>query len=71
MIAIKFETHTDAFNEGVLENEVRRILNDIADQIEAGDSGKQITDVNGNRIGQWEFAPEYTNCHSKRLGKWY
>ena len=53
MVLIKFETDNDAFKEGSIE--VARLLREIADRIENGDTARAIIDLNGNRIGQWEY----------------
>ena len=37
--------------------ELPRILEEIARQLRLGNTGKQIADSNGNRVGQWVIDP--------------
>lgn len=50
---IEFETSEDAFYEYGAE-EVRRILESIADKVEYGYTSGTIMDINGNKIGWWK-----------------
>lgn len=50
---IEFETSEDAFVEYGAE-EVRRILESIADKVEYGYTSGVIMDINGNKIGWWK-----------------
>jgi len=56
MVIIKFDTASAAFDEDA-SLEITRILSNISDQIHTGNTARQIVDVNGNKIGQWEFTP--------------
>lgn len=51
---IQFTTSGAAF-EDYGDNEVRRILEGIADKVEHGYSDGSIMDINGNKIGFWEI----------------
>lgn len=37
--------------------EIARLLRELADKVEAGATGGIVSDVNGNRIGNWGFDP--------------
>lgn len=50
---IEFETSEDAFYEYGAE-EVKRILESIADKVEYGYTSSIIMDINGNKIGWWK-----------------
>lgn len=58
MLKIKFETENDAFQDTPAEMaaEVRRILEQICDDIEAGETRDAIMDANGNTVGDWRLA---------------
>ena len=62
MVIVQFNTDNDNFN-GESTEEIARILRKIATDIENGDTAKGIMDINGNRIGQWEFN---TNFNTNR-----
>ena len=51
MVVIKFDTSNASFGEGNLENEIVRILGEIAEQVQEGNKCRSIRDINGNRIG--------------------
>lgn len=53
MVKIQFETDSDAFID--FDNEVVRILHEIADKIKFGSQEKGgIYDANGEKIGTWK-----------------
>jgi hypothetical protein len=47
-ITITISTNNDAFRDGNMENEVSRILHDLA---ERSLMTKSILDINGNKVG--------------------
>jgi hypothetical protein len=49
---IKINTENDAFQGGNGRAEIARILRELADKIEAGESPRTILDVNGNTVGR-------------------
>lgn len=51
---IEFRTTTDAFDQ-FADKEVRRILENIADEIERGFSENRILDLNGVIIGHYKL----------------
>lgn len=53
MFKLSFKTGNVAFEDGNKEQEIARILEEIANKILNGyDSGK-VMDINGNSIGSW------------------
>lgn len=50
---VDFRTASDAFQDGMLADETRRILTAIADRIEEGEVAGLVYDINGNRVGTW------------------
>ncbi len=51
---IEFSTDNDAFEE-YGDKEIRRILEEIADQVERGYGYGPIIDINGNHVGEWSL----------------
>lgn len=51
---IKFTTDNDAFKENP-QDEVIRILQDVATRISEGKIDGYIYDVNGNKVGYWLY----------------
>ena len=51
---INFNLDNDMFREN-LDSEVLLILEDIVSSIKAGLVCGVVHDINGNKIGQWEF----------------
>ena len=49
---IRIETGNDAFDQ-VEQSEVARILREVADKVEQGNSSGGILDANGNKVGQF------------------
>ena len=54
MFELKFKTNNAAF-EDYAEQEVSRILKEIANKIENGLTGGKVRDINGNTIGEWDL----------------
>ncbi len=54
MFALTIETSNDAFTEDA-SIEVARILREIADRIERGQTEIIVRDINGNRAGKAEL----------------
>lgn len=51
MIRIKIKTENAAFQDGNKRCEVARILRNLADKIESGESPSKLLDINGNCVG--------------------
>jgi len=51
---LKFETANEAFT--FPEDEVARILREVAKQAERGETSGRVRDHNGNRVGFWQLA---------------
>jgi hypothetical protein len=58
MLAIKFKTENEAFRDNETEETVR-ILRDIAKKIESGRVDGAVMDLNGNKIGTWDYCEEF------------
>jgi hypothetical protein len=56
MVIVKFNTNGAAFDE--TSDEIARIFRKIADDVENGATAKAIMDMNGNKVGQWEYDPD-------------
>ena len=56
MFRIEFDTNNSAFECG--ENEIRRILDNIATKIDDGRKEGLVMDINGNQIGYWVYNEE-------------
>lgn len=54
MLTISFRTDNAAFDPHP-SAEVARILHDVAERIDAGQTDGPAIDANGNRVGQWEM----------------
>lgn len=61
MFTLKFKTSNAAFseaedaaNDGAREQEIARILREIAVCIEQGHTSGAARDYNGNKVGTWE-----------------
>jgi hypothetical protein len=54
---IKFETDNAAFGDGNFEQEVARILKDVATKISNGSQDGDVYDVNGNKVGYFYAEP--------------
>lgn len=52
---INFSTDNAAFDEYGVYEEVKRILDNIADDIRIGCDCGSIMDINGNKIGSWSL----------------
>jgi len=57
MIRIEIATSNDAFVES-FGDETARILQEIADLVSSGRHAGSVQDINGNRVGKWEAAPD-------------
>lgn len=57
MFTIKFETNNDAFADDP-QTEICRILGVIQKSLMNNGSGGHVKDVNGNKIGQWDYTPD-------------
>ena len=55
MFKMKFQTENAAFEN---DQEVVRILKEVAEKIKNGASGGKIRDINGNTVGSWEVIDE-------------
>ena len=55
MLKIEIETGGAAFGEDFYEAsyEIRRILEEIAEEMDAGRKRGVIMDINGNKVGRW------------------
>ena len=53
-VTIKFKTANASFDGSDKPLEISRILREIADQIEFGETERSIHDLNGNRIGSFK-----------------
>ena len=53
MFKLEFRTGNAAFSHGDGPYEVKRILLDVAKQVESGRTSGKIMDVNGNCIGEF------------------
>jgi hypothetical protein len=59
MFQMRFDTENSAFEEAGRESETARILREIADRIERGESTglfQNVKDVNGNVIGTFKLS---------------
>ena len=54
MMKIKFETTNSTFDD-YGDNEIVRILANIAEKVQRGMETDIIIDINGNKIGEWEL----------------
>lgn len=54
-LLIDMQCNNDAFRyfDDFDSDEVSRILRKLADQVDGGETGGVIHDVNGNRVGNW------------------
>ena len=55
MFSLKLKTDNAAFSDGNKSYEISRILREIADKIEDGNTEGSIRDINGNRIGEFKI----------------
>lgn len=55
MFKLQFDTSNDSFQFGNQSAEIKRILREIINLVEAGDEAGKIFDENGNKIGEWGF----------------
>ena len=56
--AFRDDSRTDRKGNAVLDPEgaeVRRILKDMARELEAGYDSGNVMDVNGNKVGAWKY----------------
>lgn len=53
MFTLKIDTENDAFQDGNLELEVVRILQEVVKKIENGKDYATLIDVNGNKVGDF------------------
>jgi len=58
MITITFNTRNDAFQAGGLNAEVARLLRELAEKIEQGDTPTQLRTANGDTVGLVEYLEE-------------
>ena len=56
-LSLDLNSSNAAFEESG-EFEVARILRDVADKIERGESDGRLRDVNGNNVGSWFLETE-------------
>lgn len=54
MFKLEFRTGNAAF-EDCAEQEISRILKEIANKVEDGSTGGKVKDINGNTIGEWDL----------------
>ena len=55
---LEINTDNDAFQDGYLEEEIARILRELASRIEKyGACNKTLFDINGNNVGDWSELP--------------
>ena len=52
---IKFSTGNAAFDECGLYTEIKRILDNISEDIRLGCDCGSIMDINGNKVGEWSL----------------
>ena len=57
MLSIKFSTTNEAF-QGDETGETVRTLREIARKMERGTEAGPVMDLNGNKIGAWEYCSE-------------
>ena len=55
MFNIEFETKNAAFQDDNFTHEVKRILDEIADDVAEGITEGSILDINGDVVGQWSW----------------
>lgn len=55
MMKIEFQTDNAAFDDGNDVAEISRILDKIRDSVLEGHESGLIHDLNGNRIGGWNY----------------
>lgn len=53
-IKIEIKTDNAAFQDGMREGEINRILSEVCDKIVAGQVDGVCIDFNGNNVGKWE-----------------
>ena len=53
MITIEISTSNAAFDGDNKADEIARILHDLADRFDEGDTDLTILDINGNKVGQY------------------
>jgi len=54
MFSLKFKTDNAAFQDGNKPYEIARILRELADKIEDGQTEGNIRDINGNTTGSFK-----------------
>ena len=59
MLTVKFKTDNAAFNDTISGNadtlEVVRLLREVADEIQQGQTDGAIMDYNGNKVGTYKL----------------
>jgi hypothetical protein len=55
MLKINVDTSSAAFDDGACEEELTRILRQVAIYAAAGVDGAPILDSNGNTVGRWTY----------------
>ena len=55
MFSLKFKTDNAAFQDGNKPYEIAKILRELADKIEDGQTEGNIRDINGNSIGAFKY----------------
>lgn len=61
MLTVNIETGNAAFHDEEGEpsgHEAARILRELADRLEAGDTSGKVRDINGNTVGSFELAED-------------
>jgi|TARA_R110000737_G_scaffold267989_1_gene275469 hypothetical protein len=57
MFKLKFSTENSAFDPETIDTELESILTYVAYQVSRGETGRDIIDSNGNRVGKWSLDP--------------
>jgi len=54
-VVIEINSSNDAFKETSENEELARILRDMADKLEMGINSRKLMDINGNKVGSVEY----------------
>jgi len=66
MFKLTIDTGNAAFNEGMAGQELARILRTAAEALENGARTAPLRDVNGNRVGRFDFSgPKAAHLEAK------
>lgn len=55
MFRLKIETDNAAFQESTAQEEIARILREIASKLDGLDDSGKVYDGNGNYVGDWKL----------------